>query len=108
MVHQDKALTVSKPTLEDEENWDEDPPLPPQETPPGVRPILLSQEDKWKLMVNQDPHSASVAGDSGHGMVVTTSETKPINSNEELIRAMGGIDEDTSAGINENVLAGSL
>ena len=26
-----------------------------------------SQEDKWKLMVNQDPHSGSVAGDSGHG-----------------------------------------
>ena len=65
---EEKALTASKPTLEDEENWDEEPPLPPQETPPGVRPILPSQEDEWKLMVDHDLHSGSVAGDSGHGM----------------------------------------
>ena len=90
---EEKALTASKPTLEDEENWDEDPPLPPWETLVGARPILPSQEDKWKLMVNQDPHSGSVAGDSGHGLMVMTSEAKPINSNEELIGAMGGIDE---------------
>ena len=37
-----------------------------------------------------------------------TSEAEPINSNEELIRAMGGIDEDASAGINENASAGYL
>ena len=108
MAHQEKALAASKLTLEDEENWDEEPPLPPQETLPGVRPILLSQEDEWKLMVDQDPHSRSVAGDSGHGTMVMTSEAKPVNSNEELIRAVGGIDEDATAGINENILAGYL
>ena len=63
MAHQEKASTDSKLTLEDEENWYEEPPLPPWETTPGMRPILPSQEDKWKLMVNQDPHSGSVAGD---------------------------------------------
>ena len=51
-------------------------------------------------MVNQDPHSGSVAGDSGHGMMVTTSEVEPIDSNEELIRAMGGINKDASSEIN--------
>ena len=85
MAHQEKVLTASKPTLEDEENWDEEPMLPPWETPPGARPILPFQEDEWKLMVNQDPHSRSVAGDSGHGTIATTSEAEPINSNEELI-----------------------
>ena len=90
MPHQEKASTASKLTLEDEENWDEEPPLPPRETLPGVRPILPSQEDEWKLMVNWDPHSRSVAGDSGHGMMAMTSEAKPIDSNEELIRAVGG------------------
>ena len=29
-----KASTTSKPTLEDKENWDEEPPLPPHETLP--------------------------------------------------------------------------
>ena len=91
MAWQEKASTASKPTLEDEENWDEEPPLPPQETMPEVIPILPSQEDEWKLMVNQDPHSGSVAGDSGHGTMVMTSEAEPINSNEELIKAMGGM-----------------
>ena len=108
MAHQEKASTASKPTLEDEENWDEEPLLPPQETLPGVRPILPSQEDKWKLMVNQDPHSGSVIGDSGHGMMVTTPEAKPVDSNEELIRAVGRIDEDASTGIDEIVLASYL
>ena len=85
-------------TLEDEE-----PPLPPQETPPGVRPTLPSQEDEWKLMVDQDPYSRSVAGDSGHGTMMTASEAKPVNSNEELIKAMGGINEDISAGYLSDV-----
>ena len=56
-------------------------------------------------MVNQDPCSRSIAGDSGHGMMAITSEAEPINSNEELIRAMGGISEDIPAGINENISA---
>ena len=40
--------------------------------------------------------------------MVTTSEAKPVNSNEELIGAVGGINENVSAGIDENVLAGYL
>ena len=77
--------------------------LPPWETPPGVRPILLSQEDKWKLMVNRDPHSRSVAGDSGHGTMAVTSKAEPVDSNEELIGAMGGIDKNVSAGYLSDV-----
>ena len=103
-----KALTATKPTLEGKENWDEEPALPPWGTPPGVRPILPSQEDDWKLMVDQDPHSGSVTGDSGHGMMAMTSEAKPTDSNEGLIGAMGGINEHVAAGINKNVLAGYL
>ena len=40
--------------------------------------------------------------------MVMTSEAEPSNSNEELIRAMGGINEDALTGINENVSAGYL
>ena len=100
-----KALTANKPTLEDKENWDEEPPLPPQETPPEARPILPSQEDEWKLMVNQDPHSGSVIGDSGHGTMTVTSEAGPVNGNKGLIGAVGGIDEIISGEIHENVSA---
>ena len=70
-----KVLTTSNPTLEEEENWDKDPPLPPCEIPPGAKPMVLSQEDEWKLMVNQDPHSGSVAEGSGHGMMTVTQKT---------------------------------
>ena len=41
-------------------------------------------------------------------MLVTTSEAEPVNTNEELIGAMGGIDENVSAGINENILTACL
>ena len=88
-----KASTTRKPILEDEENWDEEPPLPPREALPVARPMLPSQEDEWKLMVNQDPHSRSVAGDSGHGMMAVTPKAEPVKSNEELIGAVGGINE---------------
>ena len=37
-----------------------------------------------------------------------TSEAEPIDSNEELIGAMGGINEDASTGIDENISAGYL
>ena len=80
-----------------EENWDEEPLLPPCKTPPAVKSVLPSQEDKWKLMVNQDPHSGSVAGDSGHGTMAVTPEDEPINSNEGLVGAMGRINENVSA-----------
>ena len=92
-----EASTTSKPTLEDEENWDEELPLPPWETLPGVKPMQQSQEDEWKLMVDQDPCSGSVDGDSRHGMMAVTPEAEPVNNNEELVGAMGGIDENVSA-----------
>ena len=62
-----------------------------------TRLILPSQEDKWKQMVDQDPHPGSVAGDSGHGKMAVTPKAKPVNGNKELIGAMGGIDENVSA-----------
>ena len=56
-----------------------------------------SQEDKWKLMVNQDPHSGSVAGDSKHGTMAATGEDEPIESTEELVGAVGGVNESVTA-----------
>ena len=47
-----KIWTTSKLTLEEEENWDEEPHFTPHETPPGAKPMVPSQEDEWKLMVN--------------------------------------------------------
>ena len=41
-----KTSTTSKPTVEDEEDWDEELPLPPHETLPGAKPVLESQEDE--------------------------------------------------------------
>ena len=58
--------------------------------------MLPSQEDEWKLMVNQDPHSRSVAGDSGHGTMAVTPEDEPVNSHEKLVGAVGGTDENVS------------
>ena len=88
-----RVSTASKPTSGEEENWDEEPPLPPHETPPGAKPMAPSQKDEWKLMVNQDPHSGSVAGDSWHGTMAATREDEPINSTEELVRAVVGVNE---------------
>ena len=50
-----KALAADKPAPE-EEDWDVEPPLPPQETPPGAGSMAPSQEDEWKQMIDQDPH----------------------------------------------------
>ena len=69
-----RVSTASKSTLGEEENWDEELPLSPHETPPGAKSMVPSQEDEWKLMVNQDPHSGSVAGDSRHGTMAATWE----------------------------------
>ena len=44
-------------------------------------------------MVDQDPHSRSVAGDSRHSTMAATGEDEPINSTEELVGAVGGVDE---------------
>ena len=92
-----KPSTTSKPTVEDEEDWDEEPLLPPCETLPGAKPVLQSQEDEWKLMINQDPHSGSVTWDSGHGTMAVTPEDDPADSDEKLDGAVGGTDENVSA-----------
>ena len=92
-----KVLTTSKPTLEEEENWHEEPMLPPHKAPPGAKAMVPSQENEWKLMVDQDPHSGSVAGDSGHETMAATGEDEPIDSTEELVGAASGVDESVTA-----------
>ena len=59
--------------------------------------MASSQDDEWKLMVSQDPHSGSVAGDSGHGIMAATGEDEPINSTEELVGVVGGVIESVTA-----------
>ena len=88
-----RVLTTSKPTSGEEEDWDEEPPLPPCETPPGAKSMAPSQEDEWKLMVDQDPRSGSLAGESGHETMAATGEDEPIDSTEELVGAVGGVNE---------------
>ena len=88
-----RASPTSKSTSGEEEDWDEEPPLPPQGTPPGARLMAQSQEDEWKLMVNQDPRSGSVAGDSGHGTMTATGEDESVDNMEELVGVVGGADE---------------
>ena len=100
MAHREaerRGLTTSKSTSGEEENWDEEPQLPPPESPPGAKSMAPSQEDEWKRMVDQDPHAGSVTGDSGHGTMAATGEDEPINSTEELIGAVGGVDESVTA-----------
>ena len=88
-----RASTTSKSTSGEEENWYKEPQLPPRETPPGAKSMVLSQEDEWKQMVNQDLQSRSVTGDSRHGTMAATGEDEPINSTEELIGAVGEVNE---------------
>ena len=59
--------------------------------------MVPSQEDEWKLMVNQDSCSGSVAGDSRHCTMAATGEDEPINSTEELVGAVGGANESVTA-----------
>ena len=47
-----RVSTTSKSTSGEEENWDEEPPLPPEETPARAKSMAPSQENEWKLMVN--------------------------------------------------------
>ena len=90
-----EALAADKSTPK--EDWDADPPLPPQETLPGAGSMTPSQEDEWKWMIDQDPCSGSIAGDSGHGMMTVMKETESMEETEELIGAVGGVNESTSA-----------
>ena len=62
----------------DEEDWDAEPSLPSQKTHPGTSSMAPSQEDEWKRMIDQDPCSGSIAGDSGHGTMTATGETESI------------------------------
>ena len=56
-----------------------------------------SWKDEWKQMVNQDPPSGSVTGDSGHGRMTATGEDESIDNIEELVGAVGGVDESVTA-----------
>ena len=47
-------------------------------------------------MINQDPCSGSVTGDSGHGTMAVTPENGPIDSDEKLVGAVAGTDENVS------------
>ena len=88
-----RVLTTSKSASGEEEDWDEEPLLPPHETPPGAESMVLSQEDEWKLMVNQDPCTGSASGDSRHGTMAATGDDEPNNSTEELVEEVGGVNE---------------
>ena len=68
-------------------------PPPPSETLPGAKPMVPSQGDEWKLMVDQDPNSGLVAGYSGHQTMAATWEDDPIDSTEQLVGAVGGVNE---------------
>ena len=59
--------------------------------PPGAGFMSPSQEDEWKQMIDQDPHSGLIAGDSGHGMMTVTKETESMEEAEELTGAVGGL-----------------
>ena len=49
-----------------------------------------SQEDEWKLMINQDSCLGSITGDSGHGTMTITRKTESTEEVEQLIGAVGG------------------
>ena len=91
-----RASAADRSTPGEEEDWDEELPLPPQETWPGSSSMAPSQEDEWKQMIDQDPHSGSIAGDSGHGTMTATGETESIKDVKELTGAVGGVDESAS------------
>ena len=59
--------------------------------------MIPSQKDEWKWMIDQDPHSGSIAGDSGHGTMTATGETESIEDVEELTEAVGGVNKSASA-----------
>ena len=53
--------------------------------------MIPSQEDEWKQMINQDPCSGLIAGDSGHGTMTVTMETESIKDVKELTGVVGGV-----------------
>ena len=61
------------------------------------------KEHEWRQMVNQDPHSWSVAGDSGHEMMTTSKGDEPINSTEGPVGAVSGINQSVAGAHLSNV-----
>ena len=59
--------------------------------------MVPSKEDEWKWMVDQDPHSGSVAGDSGHGTMTATGEDESISNIKELIGTEGRVNKSVTA-----------
>ena len=55
-----------------------------------------SKEDEWKQIINKDPHSGLITGDSGHGTMTATGETESIENVKELTGAVGGVDKSAS------------
>ena len=48
--------------------------------------MVPSQEDEWKLMVDQDSHSGSVAGDSGHAQWLQLGKMNPPTALKNSLR----------------------
>ena len=55
-----------------------------------------SQEDEWKVMIDQDPCSGSITGDLGHSTITTTGETEPTKEVKQLIGAVGEVNSSAS------------
>ena len=83
-------MTIVDKSTPAEEDWDAEPSLLPQETPAGAHSLVPSQEDEWKLMIDHDPCSGSIAGDLGHGTMTITGETESTEEVKQLIGVLGG------------------
>ena len=92
-----RASAADKSTPGEEEDWDAESSLPPQETPPGASSMAPSQEDDWIQMINQDLHSGSITDNSGHGTMTATRETESMEDVKELTGVDGGVNESASA-----------
>ena len=55
-----------------------------------------SQEDEWKQMIDQDPSSGSITGDSGHSTMTATGQTESMEDVKELTGAVGGVNKSAS------------
>ena len=76
-----RASTTDKFTPKKGEDWDAEPSCQLWETPPGAHSMAPSQEDEWKLMIDQDPH----------GTMTITTETESTKEVKQLIEAVGGL-----------------
>ena len=78
-----RASTASKSASVEEENWDEESPCHLEK--------LHQELNLW--MVNQDLHSGSVAGNSGHDTITAAGKEEPIDNIKELIGAVRGVNK---------------